>query len=82
MYSVISNGITVALYPFAYSVGYFVEPTIVQTTDPTDRIMCEEIFGPVLTLFVYPDAQADEMLTVANKSTPFALTGAIFAQDE
>ncbi|XP_047496039.1 delta-1-pyrroline-5-carboxylate dehydrogenase, mitochondrial-like [Penaeus chinensis] len=64
------------------SVGYFVEPTIVQTTDPTDRIMSEEIFGPVLSIFVYPDAQADEMLTVANKSTPFALTGAIFAQDE
>lgn len=62
--------------------GYFVEPTIVQTTDPTDRIMKEEIFGPVLSIFVYPDAQVDEMLTVANKSTPFALTGAIFAQDE
>lgn len=58
------------------------EPTIVQTTDPTDRIMSEEIFGPVLSIFVYPDAQVDEMLTVANKSTPFALTGAIFAQDE
>lgn len=74
--------IIVVLSPFGYSVGYFVEPTIVQTTDPTDRIMSEEIFGPVLSIFVYPDAQVDEMLTVANKSTPFALTGAIFAQDE
>ncbi|XP_071513853.1 delta-1-pyrroline-5-carboxylate dehydrogenase, mitochondrial [Panulirus ornatus] len=64
------------------SVGYFVEPTIVQTTDPDDRIMTEEIFGPVLTVYVYPDEKVDEMITLANTSTPYALTGAIFGQDE
>lgn len=63
------------------SVGYFVEPTVVQTTNPNDRIMTEEIFGPVLTVFVYPDADVDKMITLANESTPYALTGAIFAQD-
>lgn len=63
------------------SVGYFVEPTVVQTTDPHDRIMTEEIFGPVLSLFVYPDADVDKMIDIANHSTPYALTGAIFAQD-
>lgn len=63
------------------SVGYFVEPTIVVTTDPTDRIMTEEIFGPVLTVYVYPDAAVDDMIGLANDSTPYALTGAIFAGD-
>lgn len=64
------------------SVGYFIEPTIVETTDPHDCIMTEEIFGPVLTVYVYPDEKVDDMITVANTSTPYALTGAIFAQDE
>lgn len=58
------------------------EPTIVQTTDPHDRIMKEEIFGPVLSVYVYPDNQVDDMITVANSSTPYALTGAIFGQDQ
>ncbi len=65
-----------------HSVGYFIEPTIVETSDPTDRIMTEEIFGPVLSVFVYPDSQLDQMVTLANTSTPYALTGAIFAQDQ
>ncbi|KAK7016800.1 Delta-1-pyrroline-5-carboxylate dehydrogenase, mitochondrial [Halocaridina rubra] len=64
------------------SVGYFVEPTIVETKDPKDKIMVEEIFGPVLSVYVYPDEKVDEMIQVANTSTPYALTGAIFAQDE
>ncbi|KAG0727954.1 Delta-1-pyrroline-5-carboxylate dehydrogenase, mitochondrial [Chionoecetes opilio] len=63
------------------SVGYFVEPTVVQTTDPHDRIMTEEIFGPLLTVYVYPDAAVDDMITLANESTPYALTGAIFSTD-
>lgn len=58
------------------------EPTIVQTTDPSDPIMTEEIFGPVLTVYVYPDDKVDDMITLANTSTPYALTGAIFGQDE
>ena len=53
-----------------------------QTTDPTDKIMTEEIFGPVLTVYVYPDADIDSVISIADKSTPYALTGAIFAQDE
>ncbi|XP_069162775.1 delta-1-pyrroline-5-carboxylate dehydrogenase, mitochondrial isoform X2 [Procambarus clarkii] len=64
------------------SVGYFVEPTIVQTTDPLDRIMTEEIFGPILTVYVYPDDQIDDVINLVNTSTPYALTGAIFANDE
>ncbi|XP_076061141.1 delta-1-Pyrroline-5-carboxylate dehydrogenase 1 [Oratosquilla oratoria] len=64
------------------SIGFFVEPTIIQTTDPHDRIMQEEIFGPVLSVYVYPDAKVDEMPHLADSTTPYALTGAVFAQDE
>lgn len=64
------------------SIGYFVEPTIVQTTDPHDRLMTEEIFGPILTVYVYPDGQVNSMINLVNTSTPYALTGAIFSQDE
>ncbi|XP_063984818.1 delta-1-pyrroline-5-carboxylate dehydrogenase, mitochondrial [Diachasmimorpha longicaudata] len=64
------------------SVGYFVQPTIVQTKDPKDRIMTEEIFGPVLTIFVYEDRDLEETMKLVESSTPYALTGAIFAQDE
>ncbi len=63
------------------STGFFVEPSIVQTKDPKCRLMCEEIFGPVLTAFVYPDAKYDEMLELCDQTSPYALTGAIFAQD-
>ena len=61
--------------------GYFVEPTVVQTTDPRHRLMAEEIFGPVLTLFVYPDARLDEAVALCDSTSPYALTGAIFARD-
>lgn len=64
------------------SVGYFIEPTIVETKDPHDRIMTEEIFGPVLTVYVYPDEKVDEMIELTSTSTPYALTGAIFAKDQ
>ncbi|NKB88862.1 MAG: L-glutamate gamma-semialdehyde dehydrogenase [Acidobacteria bacterium] len=63
------------------SVGYFVEPTIVQTTDPRSRLACEEIFGPVLTIYVYDDDKLDETLEICDTASPYALTGAIFAQD-
>jgi 1-pyrroline-5-carboxylate dehydrogenase len=63
------------------SVGYFVEPTVVQVTNPRHKLMAEEIFGPVLTLFVYPDAKLDEALALCDSTSPYALTGAIFAQD-
>ncbi|KAL7293953.1 hypothetical protein TKK_0012533 [Trichogramma kaykai] len=64
------------------SKGYFIEPTIVQTKNPKDKIMTEEIFGPVLTVYVYKDANLDETMKLVESSTPYALTGAIFSQDE
>lgn len=67
---------------FTFSCGYFIEPTIVQTKDPKDKIMTEEIFGPVLTVYVYKDSKIDETLDLVGSSTPFALTGAVFAKDE
>ncbi|KAL3271109.1 hypothetical protein HHI36_021605 [Cryptolaemus montrouzieri] len=63
------------------SVGYFIEPTIIQTTDPKDKIMTEEIFGPVLTIYVYKDGKEDEIMELIDTSTQFALTGAVFARD-
>ncbi|CAH0549381.1 unnamed protein product [Brassicogethes aeneus] len=64
------------------SVGYFIQPTIVQSTDPCDKIMVEEIFGPVLAVYVYKDKDVEDVLKLIGESTAFALTGAIFAQDE
>jgi 1-pyrroline-5-carboxylate dehydrogenase len=62
-------------------VGYFVEPTLVETSDPGYRLMCEEIFGPVLTAYAYPDADWEETLRVIDGTSPYALTGAVFARD-
>lgn len=64
------------------SKGYFIQPTIVQTKDPLDKIIVEEIFGPVLTIYVYKDKDVKQTLELIGSSTKFALTGAIFAQDE
>ena len=61
--------------------GWFVEPTIVEAKDPKYRLMCEEIFGPVLTVYVYDDSQWTETLTLIDETSPYALTGAIFARD-
>ncbi len=63
------------------SAGYFIEPTVVVTTDPHFKLMKEEIFGPVLTLYVYDDARLDEALELVDTTSPYALTGAIFARD-
>jgi 1-pyrroline-5-carboxylate dehydrogenase len=62
-------------------VGYFVEPTLIETTDPGYRLMCEEIFGPVVTAYAYPDPQWSQTLDVVDRTSPYALTGAIFARD-
>jgi 1-pyrroline-5-carboxylate dehydrogenase len=62
-------------------VGYFVEPTLVQSEDPGYRMMCEEIFGPVLTVHVYPEARWAETLELVDRTSPYALTGAVFSQD-
>ncbi|HEV8399159.1 MAG TPA: L-glutamate gamma-semialdehyde dehydrogenase [Gemmatimonadales bacterium] len=61
--------------------GYFVQPTLIQVEDPAYRTMCEEIFGPVLTLYVYPEQQWAETLALVDRTSPYALTGAVFAQD-
>lgn len=63
------------------SVGFFVRPTLLLTIAPHYRTMCEELFGPVLTTFVYDDSKWEEMLKICDESTPYSLTGAIFAQD-
>ncbi len=61
--------------------GYFVRPTVIETTDPKYRTMCEEIFGPVLTIHPYEDEDFEEMLRVCDETSPYALTGAILSQD-
>ena len=63
------------------SEGYFVEPTVVRSEDPKSRLMSEEIFGPVLTVFVYEDDAVDEALELCDTTSPYALTGAVFARD-
>ncbi len=62
-------------------VGWFVEPTVVVTTNPRHRLMQEEIFGPVLTLYVYPDAELEETVRLCDTTSPYALTGGVFAED-
>lgn len=63
------------------SKGYFIEPTTIVTTNPAFKSMKEEIFGPVLTIYVYDDNKLDETLELCNTTSPYALTGAIWAQD-
>jgi 1-pyrroline-5-carboxylate dehydrogenase len=59
--------------------GYYIEPTLVETTDPDYRLLCEEIFGPVVTAYAYPDAKWLETLEIVDRTSPYALTGAVFA---
>ncbi len=66
---------------FDKSEGYFIEPTVLLTNDPYYTTMCEEIFGPVLTIYVYADEQYAETLDLVNTTSPYALTGAVFATD-
>jgi 1-pyrroline-5-carboxylate dehydrogenase len=63
------------------SKGWFIEPTIIETTDPKYVTMCEELFGPVLTMHVYEADNWEAMLDIVDTTSPFALTGAIFSQD-
>jgi 1-pyrroline-5-carboxylate dehydrogenase len=62
-------------------VAYFVEPTVVLTQNPRHRLMEEEIFGPVLTLHVYPEARYEETLHLCDTTSPYGLTGSVFAGD-
>jgi len=66
---------------FDDSKGYFIEPTTIVTTNPKFKTMQEEIFGPVLTIYVYDDDKFDETLTLCDETSPYALTGAIWARD-
>ena len=61
--------------------GYFIHPTLVESADPRYRLMCEEIFGPVVTVHPYDDAKWSETLRVIDTTTAYALTGAVFAND-
>ena len=61
--------------------GYFIQPTVIETTNPQYVTMCEEIFGPVLTLYVYPAGQFEKTLELVNSTSPYALTGAVIATD-
>jgi len=63
------------------SKGYFIEPTVIVANDPKYRTMCEEIFGPVLTIHVYEDDKFYETIDILDVSSPYALTGALFATD-
>jgi len=63
------------------SVGYFIEPTVVISQEPKSRLMSEEIFGPVMTVYVYNDGDLDETLELCDTGSAYALTGAIFAHD-
>lgn len=64
------------------STGYFIEPTIILTTNPHFKTMEEEIFGPVLTIYVYEDGKFEETLDICNTTSPYGLTGAIFSNDK
>ncbi|HEX6204083.1 MAG TPA: aldehyde dehydrogenase family protein, partial [Thermoanaerobaculia bacterium] len=63
------------------SKGWFIEPTVVVTTDPRFELMREEIFGPVLTVYVYDDGELDRAVELCDTGSPYGLTGAVFAQD-
>ena len=63
------------------SEGYFIQPTVIVTTNPSFKSMAEEIFGPVITIFVYDDKQYEETLELCDRTSPYALTGSIFARD-
>jgi 1-pyrroline-5-carboxylate dehydrogenase len=63
------------------SEGWFIQPTLVEVADPSYRMMCEEVFGPVLTVHVYADRKWEETLALVDSTSPYALTGSVFAQD-
>ena len=66
---------------YSKSKGYFIEPTVIETSDPKYTTMCEEIFGPVLTIYTYPAAKFEKTLDILNTTSKYALTGSIISQD-
>lgn len=67
---------------FDDSEGYFIRPTLIQAMTPSYKSMVEEIFGPILTVYVYDEAKEEETLRICDTSTPYSLTGAIYSQDQ
>ncbi|MCH8318450.1 MAG: aldehyde dehydrogenase family protein, partial [Bacteroidetes bacterium] len=63
------------------SKGYFIQPTVILAKDPTYVTMCEELFGPVMTIYVYDKDKYEETLKLVDSTSPYALTGAVFAKD-
>ena len=63
------------------SQGYFVQPTVIETRDPNFRLLRDELFGPVVTAYVYDEKRLDEALDLVDSTSPYALTGAVFATD-
>ncbi|MGH9161110.1 MAG: aldehyde dehydrogenase family protein, partial [Vicinamibacteraceae bacterium] len=61
--------------------GWFIQPTLIETDDPGHRLLCEEIFGPVVTAYVYEDDRYVETMQLVDRTSPYALTGAVFARD-
>jgi 1-pyrroline-5-carboxylate dehydrogenase len=61
--------------------GFFIQPTVIVTKNPKSQAMCEEIFGPVLTIYVYPAGQFEKAMDLVDSTSPYALTGSILAQD-
>lgn len=61
--------------------GYFIEPTIILAHDPMYVTMCEELFGPVLTIYLYEDAEFERAMELVDSTSPYALTGAVFAKN-
>lgn len=73
--------LTIGFIILIFSKGFFIEPTLVQTNNPTNKIMKEEIFGPITTAYVYADKDIHKTLELVNTTTAFGLTGGIFALD-
>jgi 1-pyrroline-5-carboxylate dehydrogenase len=61
--------------------GYFIEPTVLETSDPHSELMREELFGPIVTTYVYPEKKWDETLDLVDETAPYGLTGAVFSED-
>jgi 1-pyrroline-5-carboxylate dehydrogenase len=76
-----SNAEIIAGGNFDKTKGYFIEPTVIKVSDPMYVTMCEELFGPVLTIYVYQDDQYEATLDIVDKTGPYALTGALFSND-
>jgi len=64
------------------SKGYFVEPTIIRVEDPENKVMCEEIFGPIVSVYVYPDSEYKSVIKLLNETSPYGLTGSVFSNDK